>query len=286
MVNNRAIGKAIVFIENSLYEPIAACDVAKAVSYSYYHFHRYFQGIMGETIGSYIRTRRLTQAAWDLVHSERKILDIGVSLYFETAESFTRAFKDRYGITPTEYRNNGIDVLIGNRPPALLSDNRVHPYANLSPQIVTVPETYTMGIRFITTISGNESIAMWQLFNQQIPDTFVGTRYGIFEAGETCSSDVFNPRSETTAFVGIEFPKGQPTLRCMERKKLCGGKYAKFIHKGTVKDLMQTYHYIWGVWFPKSGYELDNRDDFECYTERFAGEDVESSEIDIYFPIK
>ncbi len=114
MNDEQIIGKAIVFIENNLYEPIAACDVAKAVSYSYYHFHRYFQAVMGETIGSYIRSRRLTQAAWDLVHSEKKGLEIGISLYFETAESFTRAFKDRYSMTPTEYRKNGIDVLIGN----------------------------------------------------------------------------------------------------------------------------------------------------------------------------
>ncbi|WP_313153900.1 GyrI-like domain-containing protein [Lacrimispora sp.] len=287
MIDNSTIGKAIVFIENNLYEPIAACDVAKVVSYSYYHFHRYFQAVMGETIGSYIRTRRLTQAAWDLVHSEKKILDIGIALYFETAESFTRAFKDRYSMAPREYRKNGIDVLIGNRPPACMFHNIIRTYADLSPQIVTVPETYLMGVRYKTTISGNESIAMWHRFNQQIPDTLKGsTRYGIFEAGEICSLDIFNPQSETTGFVGIEISKNQPILRGMERKILYGGKYARFIHKGTVKDLIQTYHYIWGVWFPKSGCVLDDRDDFECYSERFAGENMENSEIDIYFPIK
>lgn len=242
---------------------------------------------MGETIGSYIRTRRLTQAAWDLVHSKKKILDIGVSLYFETAESFTRAFKDRYSMTPTEYRKNGIDVLIGSRPPAQVFDHTLHTYTDLTPQIVTVPETYMMGIHFKTTISGKEIIAMWQLFNRRIPEAFMNnTRYGIFEAGENCSSDAFHSRSETTAFVGIEFPKEQPILGGMGRKKICGGKYAKFIHTGMVKNLMQTYHYIWGVWFLKSGYELDNRDDFECYTQRFAGENMENPEIDIYFPTK
>lgn len=287
MIDNKAIGKAIVFIENNLFEPIAACDVAKACSYSYYHFHRYFQAVMGETIGSYIRTRRLTQAAWDLVHSEKKIIDIGVSLYFETAESFTRAFKDRYSMTPTDYRKNGLDVLIGNRPPAQIFQNTLYTYTDLTPQIVTISEIYIMGIGFKTTINGNESIPMWQLFNQRIPDPFINNkRFGIFEAGENCSSDIFNTHSETTAFVGIEFPKEQPIPEDMQRKILCGGKYARFIHTGRVKNLMQTYHYIWGVWFPKSGYELDNRDDFECYTERFTGEDMEDSEIEIYFPIK
>ena len=55
MNDHQIIGQAIVFIENHLYEMITARDAAEAVSYSYYHFHRYFSAVMGETIGSYIR---------------------------------------------------------------------------------------------------------------------------------------------------------------------------------------------------------------------------------------
>lgn len=287
MGDKQIIRKAIVFIENNLYEPIVACDVAKAVSYSYYHFHRYFQAVIGENIGSYIRSRRLTQAAWDLIHSEKKILDIGISLYFETAESFTRAFKDRYSMTPTEYRKNGIDVLIGSRQSAQRPDKTIITYADLSPEIITIPVVYIMGIRFKTTINGNESVAMWQHFNNQIPSSLLSSkRYGVFEAGETCSSGIFNMNSETMAFVGVEILEDYPTFNCMQRKALYGGKYAKFIHRGTIDTLIQTYHYIWGIWFPKSGFELANRDDFECYTERFIGPNDENSEIDIYFPIE
>lgn len=287
MNDNQIIGKAIVFIENNLYEPIVASDVAKAVSYSYYHFHRYFQAVMGETIGSYIRGRRLSQAAWDLVHSEKKVLDIGISLYFETAESFTRAFKDRYAMTPTKYRKNRIDVLIGNRHSAQKSDKTIVTYTGLNPEIVIMPMTYIMGIRFKTTIAGNESVAIWKQFSSQIPPALLTNKqYGVFEAGETCSSDIFNTDSETAAFVGIEVSENYPILNGMQRKELYGGKYARFIHRGTVDTLIQTYHYIWGVWFPKSGFELANRDDFECYTERFLGANNESSEIDIYFPIE
>ncbi len=287
MNDKQMIGRAVVFIENNLYEPIVACDVAKSVSYSYYHFHRYFQAVMGETIGSYIRSRRLTQAAWDLIHSEKKVLDIGISLYFETAESFTRAFKDRYSMTPTEYRKNGIDVLIGNRQPAQKPDKTIITYSGLSPEIITIPPVHVMGIRFKTTVNGNESIAMWRQFNTQVPpDLLSNKRYGIFEAGETCSSDLFNMESKTMAFVGIEIPENYLIPIDMLRKKLFGGKYARFIHRGTIDALIQTYHYIWGVWFPRSGFELANRDDFECYTERFTGSNDENSEIDIYFPIE
>jgi len=284
--DEQVIGKAVAFIENNLYQPIVASDVAKAVSYSYYHFHRYFQAVMGETIGSYIRSRRLTQAALDLVHTDKKVIDIGLSLYFETAESFTRAFKDRYSVTPSEYRKNGVDVLIGNRQSAQKSDKTVITYAGLTPEILVIPEIYIMGIRFKTTVSGNEASAMWQQFNKRVPpDLLTNKRYGVFETCETCSSDTFNMDSESIAFIGIEIPKNYPVLNGMQIKKLHGGKYAKFIHRGTVDTLIQTYHYIWGVWFPKSGYKLANRDDFECYTERFTEASDSNSEIYIYFPM-
>lgn len=286
MDNSQIIGQAIVFIENHLYDPITAYDVATAVSYSYHHFHRYFSAVMGETIGSYIRSRRLTQAAWDLTHSQKKIIDIGLSLYFETPEGFTRAFKNRYCTTPTEYRKNGIDVLIGNRHSALALDQTVITYAGLSPKIMTVEEISIIGIRFNTTINGKETVAMWQKFHGQIPhDLLSNKQYGVFEAVKDCTLQSFHADRESTAFIGVETPENYPVPEHMLSKKLCGGKYAVFTHKGTVDTLIQTYQYIWGVWFPKSGFQIADRDDFECYTERFAGADHDKSEIDIYFPI-
>lgn len=256
MNDHQIIGQAIVFIENHLYETITARDAAEAVSYSYYHFHRYFSAVMGETIGSYIRSRRLTQAAWDLTHSDKKIIDIGLSLYFESAESFTRAFKDRYSMTPSEYRKHGIDVLIGNRQSARLPDETIVTHAGLTPEFVSMPAINIMGFRFNTTVSGNESIAMWEQFNRQIPASLLSNRqFGVYEAGETCSSDGFHIDSKTSAFVGVEIPDAYPVPDHMKKKKLCGGTYAKFTHKGTVDTLLRTYHYIWGVWFPKSGFE-------------------------------
>ena len=47
-----------------------------------------------------------------------------------------------------------------------------------------------------------------------------------------------------------------------------------------------TYDYIWGTWLLCSGFEIDNRDDFELYDRRFLGADNNLSEIDIYIPIR
>ena len=288
--DKQIIGRAIVFIETNLYEPLTVESVANAVSYSYYHFHRYFQAVMGETIGSYIRSRRLTQAAYDLIYSNKKILDIAVSLYFESAESFTRAFRKRYGITPTEYRKNGIHVLIGSHEPMQIDIIAECNYANLSPEIVTFEPKFVVGFRFNMSIEKNNSIEMWEKLNAQLARhnyiSMNNNRYSVYETGDTCLPNTFNKNSEAAAFIGIEISCDSDIPKGMQLKKISGGKYAKFTHKGTVKNLLSTYYYIWSVWFPKSSYKLADREDLECYTEKFLGAENENSEIEIYFPIQ
>lgn len=288
--DKQIISKAIIYIETNLYESFTVESVANAVSYSYYHFHRYFQAVMGETIGSYIRSRRLTQAAYDLIYSNRKILDIAVSLYFESAESFTRAFKKRYGITPTEYRKNGVDVLIGSHQPMQIDKITECNYANLSPEIVTFEPKFVAGFRFDMSIEKNDSIEMWEKLNAELAKqnyiSMNNNRYSIYETDDTCLKNTFNKNSKATVFIGIETSCDSNVPKGMELKEIIGGKYAKFIHKGTVKNLLSTYCYIWGVWFPKSSFELADRDDLECYTGEFLGAQNQKSQIEIYFPIQ
>lgn len=281
----RVISQSIVYIENHLYAPITACDVAKAVSYSYYHFHRYFLSVIGETIGSYIRNRRLAQAAWQLVYSSQKILDIGISLYFESAESFTRAFKNRYGISPMAYRKNGIYTTIGNRNAQTQPEHFLPKEFLLEPEIITIQSISLLGRRFYTRVDGNESVALWQTLKDGIPSNLCSNnRYEVFETTEACQSNSFEIDQSISIFLGIEAREVNATK--LQRKTIYPGKYAKFTHIGSIHSLIYTYEYIWSVWFPKSSFQLGSHEDFECYTDRFLGTENQNSQVDIYFPIK
>lgn len=67
----------------------------------------------------------------------------------------------------------------------------------------------------------------------------------------------------------------------MVAKTLAGGKYAVFTHSGSVEFLRMTYQYIWGTWIICSKYEVDLRDDFEYYDERFLGPNNDMSQFNI-----
>ncbi|UYO99245.1 helix-turn-helix transcriptional regulator [Oceanotoga sp. DSM 15011] len=76
-----------------------------------YHFHRIFNELTGETLKSYIRKRRLTEASKDLLNCNNSIIDIAFDYGFESQESFTRAFKKVFKVTPGKYRKRIITLI-------------------------------------------------------------------------------------------------------------------------------------------------------------------------------
>lgn len=104
------VQKAIDSIEDNLYDDIKLSDIAKKSHLSEFYFHRLFHKITGETVMGYVRKRRLSKAALDLKNTELTVLDIAVKYQFSCGESFARAFKKMYGITPYEYRKSSKNI--------------------------------------------------------------------------------------------------------------------------------------------------------------------------------
>ncbi len=283
--------KAIVFIEDKLCDDIKVDEVASIAGYSYYHFHRVFEAVVGETAGNYLRSRRLSRAAHDLIYTDKKILDIAILYQFESQEAFNRAFKKVYQQTPGYYRNNRIDVIMGEKK-QLSSIRLKHLYdaVTVRPQIIERDPVMIVGIRDKTTIRTNKIPEMWKSFNPRINEirnrTIPFRGYGICEVDPLYAMTEFNEDSEYNEIVGVEVNQPEDIPEGMVAKLLRGGKYAVFTHKGKINNLMMTYDYIWGTWIPYSGYELDLRDDFECYDDRFLGPDDDRSQFDIFIPIK
>ncbi|MCL2545740.1 MAG: AraC family transcriptional regulator [Oscillospiraceae bacterium] len=93
---------AIGYIENRLLDELDIEDIAKSANSSLANFQRIFSIITGMTVGEYIRSRRLSLAAQEMIKSERKALDIALKYGYETAESFTKAFSRFHGATPSD----------------------------------------------------------------------------------------------------------------------------------------------------------------------------------------
>lgn len=287
----KALEQAVIYIENHLGEDIKVEEVAKAAGYSYYHLNRQFSAVLGESVGSYIKKRRLADAAKKLLYSDQKIIRIAMDHGFESPEAFSRAFKAVYRVSPQAYRKNRLDAFIGAKDRldgGLL--NHLACNVTVHPRIVELPEILVAGLRGETTLRDNRLKELWErafASFPQIPGRIPGGRgFGICEA---CNDNVIYTMNEDVTFTevaGIEVSSFDGVPEGVVTKVLKAGRYAVFTHRGSLSMLRRTFDYIWGTWFLTTREEVDGREDFELYDERFLGYDHPDSEVDLYIPVK
>ena len=102
--NNKIVTDAVAYIKANFKDPLTNISVAKALKYHPYYLGALFREHIGKTPREYIDEVRLSHAAELLALTDEGIYEISASCGYKTAEHFTRRFKIRYGITPTEWR--------------------------------------------------------------------------------------------------------------------------------------------------------------------------------------
>nr|WP_253298032.1 AraC family transcriptional regulator [Paenibacillus sp. MSJ-34] len=98
---------AIDFIESRLMEPVTVEQIAKQAKMSPFHFQRTFAVMTGVTVGEYIRRRRLTLAAYELLRANIKIVDLAAKYGYDSPEAFAKAFRRQHGLPPSEAKARG-----------------------------------------------------------------------------------------------------------------------------------------------------------------------------------
>lgn len=104
MENKNLITKAIQFIQKNPKENLSLQSIADNAGFSLTYFDAMFRQHTGYTPVEYARIYKLTRSALELRRTEKTILDIALDFGYASPESFTRAFKNFYSITPSEYR--------------------------------------------------------------------------------------------------------------------------------------------------------------------------------------
>lgn len=99
------IYRAIEFMETHLQEAISLEDLAAAAGFSPYYFHRIFSAWMGETPIQFLHRLRLERAL-NLMQKNPSLsfTRIAATCGFASASVFSRAFKQRLGVAPRQYR--------------------------------------------------------------------------------------------------------------------------------------------------------------------------------------
>lgn len=102
------------YIKLNIEAGVSPEDTAKAANYSLRQLNRIFSLYTGLTLGEYIRWSKLSKAFFEVKHSETPIIEIAFKYDYETQESFTRAFKENFAVTPGDYRKTKQSITAKN----------------------------------------------------------------------------------------------------------------------------------------------------------------------------
>lgn len=104
---SESISKAVEYIEQNLTNDISIEEIANHLYISSFYFQKGFSLLCGYGVGEYIRNRRLSLAAYDLLNTDHKIIEIALKYGYDSPDSFTKAFTRFHGSTPTSVRRGG-----------------------------------------------------------------------------------------------------------------------------------------------------------------------------------
>lgn len=85
-------------------EPVDVAHLARRAATSEHHFRRTFSALSGMPVGEYVRRRRMTLAAADVLADDESLLDVAVRHGYGSTEAFNRAFRAVHGVSAGQAR--------------------------------------------------------------------------------------------------------------------------------------------------------------------------------------
>ena len=159
----------------------------------------------------------------------------------------------------------------------------------MNPEIKILSPKKLVGMSINTSLSDYGAPGLWQRFMPQvksIENKVGGEKYSIQIYDHLFSYSDFHPKLIFKYWVATEVQNFEAVPNEMETLELSGGKYAVFIHEGTVADFQKTLNFIHLEWLPQSEFELDNRPHFELLDERYLGPNNSKSIEEVWVPVK
>jgi AraC family transcriptional regulator len=273
----RIIGM-LVYIDEHFNEPLTLDDLAQIACFSPYHFHRIFQAFVGEPMYAYIKRLRLENAAVNLRSTELSVTDIAFKSGYETPAAFAKAFRERFGVTPTGFRTKNGKRSCGDQSSQTTEEI-------MKPEIRTLEDQKVLFVRS----TGNYAQAADEAWKTLMKHAFwkMLTNRSVKFIGISRDDPKLTEESKLRydaciTVKGDVKPKGEVGVQILK-----GGRYAVFLHKGPYEKFNETYDLIFSEWLPRSGYKLRETPCYELYLSKNPGRTKpENLRTEIHIPIE
>lgn len=310
------INKVLDYIENNLDKPLPLSELAQMAHFSPFYFHRIFGSIIGETLNNFIQRLRIEKAAVQLVANKNKtITEIAIDCGFSGSTVFARSFKEYYGVSASEWRNNDeirkskISKRQDNKGKYINNNCKEFKSASIyftgvqnkltwriemvdkkeiTVEVKHLPETTVAYVRNIGPYKGNSKL-FEQLFSKLMK--WAGPR-GLANFPETRFICVYHDNPEITdenklrLSCSITVPSDTEVSGEIGKMVIPAGKYAIGHFELSNNEYEQAWNTLCGEWLPESGYEPVDGPCFEIYLNDPKTHPEGKCIVDICVPVK
>ncbi len=301
----RCVQRVIEEIAGGLDRALRLEALAELTLLSPFHFHRVFRSMVGETALELARRLRLERAAWQLT-GEQPITEIAFDAGYETHEAFSRVFRQRYGISPSEFRQRQ-RADGGARPPSWELAARSGVHFSPAGEVPRFQPFYSRGevMKFPVEIEVRPELRVAAVRHvgpyAQVAAAFqklgeLAGRAGLFaeamrarEAPKMVGLYYDDPESvpatELRADAGLVVGEGAPLPEGLSEVRIPAGRYARALHRGPYEQLGDLWARFFGEWLPQSGERMGGGPSFELYRNSPMTAKPHELETELYLPL-
>ena len=265
----RSIQRAIDYIEEHITEETDMEEIARQAYSSPFHFQRVFSILCGYTVGDYVRMRRLSMAAEEIMQGTR-VIDAALKYGYDAPESFTRAFTRFHGVTPTEVKH-GANVKSFSR----LSLKLILTGGTTMDYRIEKPGSFKILCKRKQVHKPQDALAtgdISEFWDECRKDGSISTICSCFPEDHKLKGLLgvcFSADMEANKFpygIGVEYD-GRPVPEGLEVVEIPSCTFAVFGCKGKMPDVFaETYKRICTEFFPQSSkYEYAEGIELEVY---------------------
>ena len=257
-------------------------ELSLELNVSKFHLHRIFKDEFGKNIYESIKSIRLQKASNLLITNKYStITDISQMTGYSSQTSFLRAFKQRFEMTPKDWKNGGYKEYSNKIVEKITNQNENSVGFDITPSIVKMPEIKGYYIRH-------------QGYDRSIKKTWQKLQTWIYtndikeykQIALHHDNPIITPLEECQYIAIVSLENDELDDVTLPSLIIPKGIYAKFSLSGKYGDVIKLIQWAYHTWLIQSGYETTTNPSFTVYHKNHFLSDDGLFDLDFYLPIR
>lgn len=283
-IYQKRINLAIDYLSTHLSEPLSLETLAGIAGFSSFYFHRIFTALVGETPADYVLRTRLELSKNYLIKTGRSITQIALECGFSNSAIFARAFRQRYGITPSQYRA-GLPAKTLPAQPSPIPNASEHSYVIHGVSLRNLPETFTIYVACYEGYDLQMICRAWEKLQRWAAMQNLDLS-GSQAIGLSLDDPLITRKNQCRYYACLSTPAPVRASPPVNNLTIPAGRYAIYHAESPATELPQVYQAIFHDWLPDSGYQPAHSLPFEVYLRTPDRHPRQWFEIQIYIPVE